>query len=47
MEEQIRANAEMVVQQSRPAKVAKQMDNGLEDGILSFFTVIPIIFKEP
>ena len=28
------------------AKVAKQMDNGLEDGIVSFFTVIPIIFKK-
>jgi len=28
------------------AKVAKQMDNGLEDGIVSFFTIIPIIFKK-
>jgi hypothetical protein len=27
------------------AKVAKQMDNGLEDGIASYFTVIPIVFK--
>lgn len=27
------------------AKVAKQMDNGPEDGIASFFTVIPEIFK--
>lgn len=26
------------------AKVAKQMDNGLVDGIASFFTVIPTIF---
>ena len=28
------------------AKVAKQMDNGLEDGIASFFRVIPTIFKD-
>lgn len=28
------------------AKVQKQMENGLEDGIASFFTVIPEIFKE-
>jgi hypothetical protein len=27
------------------AKVAKQIDNGLEDSIASFFTTIPIIFK--
>lgn len=27
------------------AKVAKQMDNGLEDGIASYFTVIPTVFK--
>jgi len=27
------------------AKVAKQMENGLEDGIASYFTVIPIVFK--
>ena len=27
------------------AKVAKQMDNGLEDGIASFFNIIPTIFK--
>jgi hypothetical protein len=27
------------------AKVAKQMDNGLEDGIASYFDVIPIVFK--
>jgi hypothetical protein len=27
------------------AKVQKQMDNGLEDGIASFFTVIPLVFK--
>src|SRR5262249_22511539 len=26
------------------AKVEKQIDNGLEDGIASFFTVIPLIF---
>lgn len=28
------------------AKVAKQIDNGPEDGIASFFSVIPIIFKD-
>ena len=28
------------------AKVAKQIDNGLEDGIASFFTVIPEIFHD-
>ncbi|HEX6045389.1 MAG TPA: hypothetical protein VFZ22_12940 [Pyrinomonadaceae bacterium] len=28
------------------AKVAKQMDNGLEDGIASFFNVMPLIFKD-
>ena len=28
------------------AKVAKQMDNGLEDGIASFFTIIPLVFKD-
>jgi hypothetical protein len=28
------------------AKVAKQIDNGLDDGIASFFTVIPIVFKD-
>jgi hypothetical protein len=27
------------------AKVAKQIDNGLEDGIASFFDVIPILFE--
>jgi hypothetical protein len=27
-------------------KVLKQMDNGLEDGIASFFSAIPIIFKD-
>jgi len=27
------------------AKVAKQMDNGLEDGIASYFDVIPIVFR--
>lgn len=27
------------------AKVAKQFENGLEDGILSFFSVIPVLFK--
>ena len=27
------------------AKVAKQIDNGLEDGIASFFTAIPIVFQ--
>jgi len=27
------------------AKVAKQMENGLEDGIASYFSVIPIVFK--
>ena len=26
-------------------KVQKQMENGLEDGIASFFTVIPLVFK--
>jgi hypothetical protein len=29
------------------AKVAKQFDYGLEDGIVSFFNVVPIIFKDP
>lgn len=28
------------------SKVAKQIDNGLEDGIASFFTLIPVIFKD-
>jgi hypothetical protein len=28
------------------AKVAKQMDNGLEDGIAGYFDVIPIVFKD-
>lgn len=28
------------------AKVAKQIDNGLEDGIASFFTAIPIVFQK-
>lgn len=28
------------------AKVAKQLDNGLEDGISSFFRVIPVIFED-
>jgi hypothetical protein len=28
------------------AKVARQMDNGLEDGIGSFFSVIPTLFKD-
>jgi hypothetical protein len=28
------------------AKVAKQIDNGLEDGIASFFTAIPLLFPE-
>jgi hypothetical protein len=28
------------------AKVAKQIDNGIEDGISSFFNVIPTIFPE-
>ena len=28
------------------AKIAKQMENGMEDSIVSFFTVIPIIFKD-
>ena len=28
------------------AKVAKQIDNGLEDGIASFFSVIPILFTD-
>ena len=28
------------------AKVAKQIDNGLEDGIASFFNVIPTIFDD-
>ena len=28
------------------AKVAKQMENGLEDSVVSFFTVIPTIFKD-
>ncbi len=28
------------------AKVAKQIDNGLEDGIASFFKVIPTIFDD-
>lgn len=28
------------------AKVEKQMDNGLEDGIASFFNVMPLIFKD-
>lgn len=28
------------------AKVAKQIDYGLEDGITSFFTLIPIVFKD-
>lgn len=29
------------------AKVEKQIDNGLEDGIASFFNVIPLIFNDP
>ena len=28
------------------AKIAKQIDNGLEDGIASFFNVIPTIFDD-
>ena len=28
------------------AKVAKQFENGLEDGIASFFKAIPILFKD-
>lgn len=28
------------------AKVAKQIDNGLEDGIASFFSIIPTVFKD-
>ena len=28
------------------AKVAKQFENGLEDGISSFFRVIPVLFKD-
>ena len=28
------------------AKVAKQIDNGLEDGIASFFKLIPTIFGD-
>ncbi len=28
------------------AKVAKQIDNGLEDGIASFFSMIPLVFKD-
>ena len=28
------------------AKVAKQIDNGRKDGIRSFFTAIPVIFKD-
>lgn len=28
------------------AKVSKQMENGVEDGIGSFFRVIPVIFKD-
>lgn len=28
------------------AKVAKQIENGLEDGIASFFNVMPTIFKD-
>ncbi len=29
------------------AKVAKQLENGSEDSVLSFFTVIPILFRPP
>jgi len=28
------------------AKVAKQLDNGAEDSVLSFFTMTPILFKK-
>jgi hypothetical protein len=28
------------------AKVAKQIDYGLEDGIASFFKAIPIVFED-
>jgi hypothetical protein len=28
------------------AKVAKQLENGSEDSVLSFFTLIPILFRE-
>lgn len=28
------------------AKVSKQMDNGLEDGIGSWFSAVPLLFKE-
>jgi hypothetical protein len=27
------------------AKVAKQLDNGAEDSVLSFFTAIPVVFR--